>query len=197
MISSTRKPRANAPQPDAPGLACDMPGCALQGDYRAPKSRTGAREFHWFCLGHVREYNASWDYYKGMSPGEIEAELRADTSWQRPSWPLGQLGQGARMNTVLEDELHAFVFSARPKSAPNLSAPPDLREALNVLGLIWPVTLAAVKIKYKELAKRHHPDANNGNRHSEEKLKTINLAYATLRGKLAASPESASRRAAE
>lgn len=197
MISSTRKPRAYAPQPDAPGMACDAPGCVLQGDYRAPKTRTGPREFHWFCLSHVREYNASWDYYKGMSPGEIEAELRADTSWQRPSWPLGQLGQTARMNTVLEDELHAFVFAARPNPAPNPSAPPDLREALGVLGLIWPVTLAAVKIKYKELAKRHHPDANNGDRRSEEKLKTINLAYATLRGKLAASPAATSRRAAE
>ena len=184
MISSTRKPRAFAPDPSAPGQACDSPGCVHQGEYRAPKSRSGTREFHWFCLEHVREFNASWDYYKDMSPEEIEAQLRADTSWQRPSWPLGRLGQTSRMDDALGAELHAFAFGARPKPAPNPGIPADIREALNVLDLIWPVTLAAVKAKYKELAKRHHPDSNNGDKRSEEMLKSINLAYATLRGTL-------------
>ena len=41
--------------------------------------------------------------------------------------------------------------------------------------------LDAVKIRYKELAKRHHPDANGGSRDAEERLKTINLAYAAVR----------------
>jgi DnaJ domain len=193
MNSTTRKPRAFAPDPDAPGQICDAAGCALSGEYRAPKSRSGAREFHWFCLEHVREFNASWDYYKGMSPEEIEVQLRADTSWQRPSWPLGQLGHTSRMDEALENELHAFAFGPRAKPAPNPSIPADLREALGVLGLLWPVTLEAVKAKYKELAKRHHPDANNGDKGSEERLKTINLAYATLRGKLAANHVHASQ----
>lgn len=188
MISSTRKPRAFAPDPSAPGQACDSPGCAHQGEYRAPKSRSGERDFHWFCLDHVREFNASWDYYKGMSPEEIEAQLRADTSWQRPSWPLGKLGQTSRMDEALEAELHAFAFGTRPKPAPNPGIPAEIREALIVLDLIWPVTLAAVKAKYKELAKRHHPDSNNGDKRSEERLKSINLAYAILRGKLTPTP---------
>jgi hypothetical protein len=181
MTTSRRK--AFAPDPNAPGAACDMPGCLNQGEYRAPKSRTHLNEFHWFCLEHVREFNASWDYYKGMSPGEIEQQLRADTAWQRPSWPLGRLGQTASM---MEEELHAFTFGARHSPPPAPSAPPELREALGVLGLAWPVSMAAVKAKYKELAKRHHPDANGGNKASEEMLKSINLAYATLRGKLPA-----------
>ena len=67
-----------------------MPGCGAPGEYRAPKSRNQLHDYWWFCLEHVRGYNAAWDYYKGMSPGEIEAQLRADTSWQRPTWPLGQ-----------------------------------------------------------------------------------------------------------
>jgi hypothetical protein len=69
-----------------------MPGCGAQGEYRAPKSRQNLQEYWWFCLEHVRAYNGSWDFYKGMSPGQIEAQLRADTAWQRPSWPLGRLG---------------------------------------------------------------------------------------------------------
>ncbi len=184
MMHPPRKPRAFAPDPDAPGLSCDAPGCELAGEYRAPKSRTSLREFHWFCLQHVRDYNAAWDYYKGMSQLEIEAQLRADTSWQRPSWPLGSLGHAPRMETVLEDRVRAFSAGNSQKPAQPTRVPPELLEPLNILGLIWPVTLGTVKAKYKELAKKHHPDANGGDKRSEEMLKTINLAYATLRGKL-------------
>jgi len=184
-MTTTRRRRAYAPDPDAPEQLCDAPGCALPGEYRAPKSRTSLREFQWFCLGHVQAFNSSWDYYKGMSPGEIESQLRADASWQRPSWPLGQLGKSARFEADIEEGLHAFSFGSRSGNhQPALSAPPDLREALDVLGLAWPVSLIDVKAKYKELAKRHHPDANGGDKESEEILKSINLAYANLRGKL-------------
>ncbi len=176
-----RKPKAYDPDPEAPGQPCDAPGCLNHGEYRAPKSRTNLRAFYWFCLEHVREYNASWDFYKGMSPGEIEQQVRADTHWQRPTWPLGRLGQ-SRMDEQVEAELHAFTFGARP-APPKPAAPPELREALGVLNLTWPVTMDAVKTRYKELAKRHHPDANGGDKASEEILKSVNLAYAALRSK--------------
>ena len=187
-MSSPRKSKANDPDPNAPGLACEMPGCALPGAYRAPRSRTDLNHFRWFCLEHVREYNAAWDYYKGMSPEQIEAQLRADSSWQRPSWPLGRLGHHARLDAVLEEELHAFAFTPNAKPAPAPGAPPELREPLSVLGLAWPVTMEVVKARYKQLAKRHHPDANGGDKAAEETLKTINLAYAALRGKLNGRP---------
>lgn len=191
MISSDDKPhgrrRAYAPDPAAPGQPCDSHGCPHAGEYRAPKSRHSLREFHWFCLEHVRAYNASWDYYKGMSADEIEAEARSDSSWQRPTWPLGQNGHAARREEAIEAELHAFAFGPRAKHAPAPGTPPDLREPLQIFGLSWPVTLEAVKTRYKELAKRHHPDANHGDRQAEETLKTINLAYAALRGKLTSS----------
>ncbi len=106
-----------------------------------------------------------------MSPDEIEAELRADSAWQRPTWPLGQLGHHSRMDEALETELHAFAFGQRPKTASQANAPPELREALSALELGWPVTLDEVKTRYKELAKRHHPDANHGDKRSEERLK--------------------------
>ncbi len=63
--------------------------------------------------------------------------------------------------------------------------PPRLREPLDALGLAWPVSLDEVKSRYKDLAKRHHPDTNNGDRSNEERLKTINDAYSTLRRHLA------------
>jgi len=58
---------------------------------------------------------------------------------------------------------------------------PAERNALDVLELSWPLTRAAVKSRYKELVKLHHPDANGGARDAEEKLKQINAAYSTLR----------------
>jgi hypothetical protein len=197
MNVSARKTRAFAPDPDAPGRTCDAVGCAEAGAYRAPKSRSGSRDFHWFCLDHVREFNASWDYYRGMSPAEIEAQLRADTSWQRPSWPLGRLGQTSRFDEAVQNELQAFAFGARSKPEAPPTVPAELREALRILGLTWPVSLTALKVKYKELAKLHHPDANGGDKRSEEILKSVNLAYATLRAKLTAPPVHSSQQAAD
>ena len=182
MIRSTRRVRAFAPDPDAPGRECDMPECHRPGDYRAPKSRDNLREYFWFCLEHVRAYNLAWDYYKGMSPGEIEANLRSDTGWQRPTWPLGRNGG---IGEAPKAELGAFAGIGRAHASPRAErTPPELREALGVLGLDWPVTRDVAKSRYKELAKRHHPDANGGDKGAEERLKTINLAYATLRSHL-------------
>jgi len=162
-----------------------MPGCGAPGEYRAPKSRNQLSEYWWFCLEHVRAYNAAWDFYKGMTPGQIEAQLRADTCWQRPSWPLGQFG--SRLDeAVANDPLHilrAAGFHAHTAPPPH-EPPSEMREPLATLGLSWPVTFTEVKSRYKELAKRHHPDANNGDRAAEERLKTINLAYAALRSRL-------------
>jgi DnaJ-domain-containing protein 1 len=167
-----------------------MPGCPLVGEYRAPKSRRNLSEYFWFCLEHVRAYNSAWDYYKGMSPEEVEAQLRADTSWQRPTWPLGHLGAGAWDDDVLRDPLHILAAGRANGTAGTTKrqeaerAPPELREPLATLGLSWPTTMDAVKTRYKELAKRHHPDANGGSRDAEERLKTINVAYAAVRSRL-------------
>jgi DnaJ-domain-containing protein 1 len=189
MTRRSTRPRAYAPDPDAPGRHCDMPGCGAPGEYRAPKSRSQLHEYWWFCLDHVRAYNAAWDFYKGMSPAQIEAELRADASWQRPSWPLGHLGSARLEEEIARDPLHilraaGFAGAYRPER-PTETTPHAMREPLATLGLHWPVTIDEVKSRYKELAKRHHPDANNGDRAAEERLKTINIAYAALRAHLA------------
>jgi hypothetical protein len=170
-----------------------MPGCEAPGEYRAPKSRRNLKDYWWFCLEHVRAYNASWDYYKGMSAAEIEAQLRADTAWQRPSWPLGRLGSsGAWEEEWLRDPLHLLADRVkRGSSQVQQRMPPELRGPLATLGLSWPTTLDVVKARYKELAKRHHPDANGGDRAAEERLKTINLAYAALRSRLIPAPGAA------
>ena len=174
-----------------------MPGCPLAGDYRAPKSRDTLNDYHWFCLEHVRAYNASWDFYKGMSPGQIEQQTRYDTGWQRPTWPLGTNGKQAFDETNLRDPLELLqagkIKRAQKayRTAQEASMPKELREPVLALGLEWPFSMAVLKARYKELAKRHHPDANGGDRAAEERLKTINLAYAAVRHYLTSEPRMA------
>ena len=188
--ASARPPQAD---PDAPPRPCDAPGCEAQGEYRAPRSRSKLNDYLWFCLPHVREYNSSWDYYKGMSPQEIEANLRHDSGWGRPTGPLGRLGAARRLGPeVLRDPL-GMLNDAPPRArrrqdtpAAEAKAPAELRAALDVLGLEWPVDQRAMRSRYKELAKRFHPDVNNGDRSAEEKLKDVNRAYSLLRQRLGA-----------
>lgn len=193
MTRRTSKARAYAPDPGAPGQQCDMPDCPLAGEYRAPKSRDRLNEYHWFCLPHVREYNARWDYYKGMTPGQIEANLRADASWGRPSWPLGRLGSGMFDEQLVLDPLNV-LGAARMRPAPAASTvPAELREPLAILDLPWPVTLDEAKTRWKTLAKQHHPDANGGDRGAEERLKSINMAYAAVRDRLSTEARESAR----
>jgi hypothetical protein len=194
MVQRTNRPtgraRAYDPDPTAPGRGCDVPGCVNEGQYRAPKSRDSLRDYFWFCLDHVRAYNASWDFYKGMSPDQIEAHMRDDTGWQRPTWPLGRLGGGMPEEDLVHDRLDILGAAGmrqgrhNGRATPGHGAPADLRQPLDTLGLAWPVSLDQVKSRYKELAKRNHPDTNGGDRAAEERFKVINLAYAQVRSHL-------------
>lgn len=160
----------------------------MAGEYRAPKSRSSLNDYHWFCLEHVRAYNSTWDYYKGMTPGQIEAETRSDTAWGRPTWPLGSLGSKSFDETQLRDPLELLASGRLKREPQRSSTPAEMREPINTLGLEWPVSMDVLKSRYKELAKRHHPDANGGDRAAEERLKSINLAYAAVRHYLTDSP---------
>ncbi len=131
----------------------------------------------------MRSYNASWDYYQGMTPAQIEIHLRRDTGWDRPTWPLGRMGASLNQDTLHDPlgVLHGRVDRAQPKRE---EISQEIRQQLAVLDLVWPVTLEDVKSRYKTLAKRYHPDANGGDPQSNERVKAINLAYSALKTQL-------------
>jgi len=172
--------------PKAPPRCCAAPGCALAGEFRAPKDRA-LREYLWFCLEHVRQYNSGWDFYRGMGPADIESAIRLDSVGQRPTWPLGSLG-GVRLDSERMVDamgiLRETALHEKRRTPPRHEAPPELRAALGLLELEWPLDPATLKSRYKELAKRYHPDANGGDRSTEDKLKDINRAYSLLRQKI-------------
>ena len=184
-----------ADAPKGKHRGCEWPGCAEDGDFPAPRSRQALREYRWFCLAHVRQYNAGWDFYAGMSAEQIEAHLRADTTWRRPSWPLGTRPRGVNgfvwdsssdpLGLIEDPELFGKGGSGGgAKVAPNLT--PAQQQAISIMEVEWPVTAHELHGRYKELVKLHHPDANGGDKLAEERLKSVNLAYATLKQCLSA-----------
>lgn len=162
---------------------CAFPGCEEVGEFPAPKARDRLREYYWFCLDHVRLYNKAWNYYQGMSEAEIEAHIRHDTIWRRPTWSFGSNQRytqaGIRDEFGFFDEGTEGARRANGREDPEIPEPQ--RQALAMMELEPPVTLVEVKTRYKELVKRLHPDANGGDREAEERLKLINEAYNTLR----------------
>ena len=177
------------PVADAPVRLCDHPGCLAGGDFRAPKSRLDLHDYYWFCLDHVRAYNSAWNYYAGMSDAEIEADIRHDTVWQRPSWRLGDR-HGPGYAERIRDPLGVFSEHSDgtgPRRRANGSNDPARRvlsareQALAVFEIEPPFTMVHLKARYKTLVKLHHPDAHGGDKAAEEKLKIINQAYATLK----------------
>ncbi len=177
-----------------PGTAqrgCDYPACRGHGEYRAPKSRDRLNEYYWFCLDHVRAYNKAWDYFADMSEAEIDAHIRRAAVWDRPTWSPGkdafsQVYEEVR-RTVFEDfaafeeEAASRAQAERERERWRQHTPTPELEALACLDLEPPVDFAAVKARYRKLAKKHHPDINGGCKKAEEKLKLINRAYTVLK----------------
>ena len=176
-------------EPKPPARLCDHPGCECGGEYRAPRSRIELDSYYWFCLDHVRAYNAAWNYYAGMSEREIEDEIRRDTVWQRPSWKLGER-HGPAYEARMRDPFRVYEENVgktggqqrRTQGADASARVASAREqALAVFDLDPPFTQSSLKARYKVLVKMHHPDAHGGDKAAEEKLKIINQAYTTLK----------------
>lgn len=174
----------------AGAAVCVWPGCLAAGIHPAPRSRDEIRRYHLMCTEHVRVFNRSWNYYRGMSDEEVEASIRSDVTWNRPSWPLGAAdgckNRWSRQDfETIEDP---FGFLGDRERAGQASAPrpsPGQERALRILDLTSSVTMKEVKARYKTLVKRHHPDVNRGDKAAEERFKEIHQAYETMMSTLA------------
>ena len=160
-MKKIKRPRKYfAPQNEGTERKCDHPGCEKAGEYRAPKDRK-LKDYYWFCLEHVQEYNAQWDYYQGMSPLEIEEQLKQDVCWQRPTWKLGERGVDPSMfSDPLGIKNEAFGKSDKEnpfRPERSLRADPAVAAAAGVLELAFPLEIKNVRLNYKRLAKRYHP----------------------------------------
>src|SRR5271165_3842777 len=90
-----RPPKADAeteapPDVHTPKLGerpCDHQGCRLAAATRAPKSRDLPNDHYWFCQAHAAEYNRQWNFFAGMSEGEMRERIADDlATGGRPTW---------------------------------------------------------------------------------------------------------------
>jgi hypothetical protein len=177
---------------------CQWKGCDRPGVHRAPKGRAREGEFYLFCTEHVRQYNASYNYFEGMKDKEVEQFQRDAAYGHRPTWKLGENAWqgGERRGASREDakgfaadrganaqNFHAFrAQQARAEARrPQRKLKPLERKSFQALGLAENSSKAEIKARFKILVKQHHPDANGGDRGSEEKLREIIQAYNYLK----------------
>jgi DnaJ domain len=175
---------------------CEWPRCDAPATHRAPKGRLRASEYWRFCLDHVREYNNSYNFFEGMSDDAIAKYQKEDLTGHRPTWKMGSVGgrrteakrnsRGSRGSGWAADdpfglfERVAGGGQARP-AAEGRKVLNAQRRALDVLGLEADAQRADIKARFKMLVKRHHPDANGGDRTSEDRLREIIQAYNYLK----------------
>ena len=173
------------PRPHAP--VCGWAGCTHEATHKAPKGRNREGEYWRFCLEHVREYNHSYNYFSGMSDDAVMKYQKDAVTGHRPTWKMGTGNHpGPELGTdAARDPFNVFrEFGARTKA--EKAEPPRAirnaeRKALHELGLEVGADKAEIKAKFKMLVKRHHPDANNGDRGTEDKLREIIQAYNYLK----------------
>ena len=172
---------------------CQWDGCPEAGTHRAPVGRMKEGEYFRFCFDHVREDNKGFNYISGLADSEIARYQKEALTGHRPTWKMGANGASrsspdfaqARSGRAgyyrnVRDPFNLFGGGAR--SAPRQrKAGPLEAKALETLGLDTNATGADIKARYKELVKRHHPDANGGDRGSEDRFRDVLHAYRVLK----------------
>ena len=150
---------------------CSNPKCNELGVYPAPKSRDQLREYLYFCINCIRDFNKSWNYFEGLNEEELEVEIRKSVTWDRPSWKFGT----KNIDYNFEKAFKNFENQKNTRNKKVFSE--KLEKAFKILGLNQNTSIKEVKTKYKSLAKKWHPDVQN-NKSSDNKDKFINITNA-------------------
>ncbi len=167
-------------------FGCAHPGCPEPGDYRAPVRKpqsafagpSGPPEWQHFCLEHVREFNAKWNYFDGMSEDAIWQAQTPYPSWDRETRAFAHNAMAD--DSRIDDMLGVLRWKTAAAQAAQSHLSREDRQALSKLGLEETATLKEVKAKYRQLARRYHPDANDGSRQHEAQFQALTEAYSHL-----------------
>lgn len=181
------KPAAEEVRPDNEPR-CQHTGCARKGEFKAPKGRDHEGQFFRFCLDHVREYNSTYNYFAGMSDAALQSYQKDALTGHRPTWNVGvngsvppdsKLDAASLLRARLERLRRAREASATAASRRTVGK--AALKALESLGLDETADKDTIRARFKELAKRLHPDLNEGDRSREDKLRAIIDAYNYLK----------------
>ena len=192
MASAGRKESRFHGRVEGQGL-CAHPGCAAQGEFRAPAARraslNGPGDWRWLCLDHVRAFNAGYNYFEGMSSDEISAAQNPYGGWDRETRAFASMGGSPPPRWAdFTDPLDAI--GARFRRAPDEAQRRDGRElsdtdrkSLRVMGLGTDADRRALRQRYADLLRRFHPDHNGGDRSHEKALQAVIEAYTQLKSR--------------
>lgn len=180
---------------EARGRLCGAPGCEEAGEFRAPGVRNssfdGPGDYRWFCLDHVRQFNAGYDFFKGMTADQILEAQSPTYGWERETRafsPTAGIDAAPRW-ADFADPLEALGARARARKAEMAPQPrhdgviltPDERRALDALGLPLDADRKDLRSRYSQLVRKYHPDRNGGDRGYETRLQQVVEAYQLLR----------------
>lgn len=192
----TRKAAEAKAEPRHP--QCQWKGCDKPGPHKAPRGRGHEGEYLFFCVDHVRQYNQSYNYFDGMSDNEVSDFQKDAMTGHRPTWKMGAgswahgtkdgatNARHSKSEAGQSNDPHGF-FAWRAKKVreepieQRRQLRPIERRSLDALNLEEGASKEEIKARFKELVKRHHPDANGGDNRSEERLRDIIQAYNHLK----------------
>ena len=174
---------------------CDAPVCPEPGEFRAPGPRApsfagghdGPGDYRWYCLDHVRQFNAGYNWFAGMSPDEILAAQHPVHGWERQTRAFSATAgiDAAPRWADFADPLDAISARARARQPAQRDdgrlVSPDERRALAALGLPLDADRRALRMRYADLVRALHPDRNGGDRSHEARLQAVVEAYQLLR----------------
>ncbi|MCP9223784.1 J domain-containing protein [Erythrobacter sp. LQ02-29] len=175
---------------------CEAPGCTEPGEFRAPADGghgfDGPGRWRWFCLEHVREFNAGYDWFDGMSAEEIYAAQSPGAGWAsetrafRPTAGIDGMPRWADFDDPL-DAIGARASGIKSRARREAEMAMDGRfsreeaQALETMGLGSDTDRRRLRRRYSELVRRYHPDRNGGDRQYEKRLSRVVEAYQVLR----------------
>ncbi len=179
---------------EAGNRLCSEPGCDQPGEFRAPAiegprgRHEGPGEYRYFCLDHVRAFNAKYNFFNGMSAEEIHEAQRPFAGWDRETRAFAHAGADRPPRWAdFSDPLDAIGARFRERMATEKQradgkplAPAD-RRALAVLGLEIDTDRRGLRQRYSELVRKFHPDRNGGDRSMEKALQEVIAAYQHLK----------------
>lgn len=182
---------------ESDGRNCERPGCCEAGEFRAPGRRgsgfDGPGDWRWFCLDHVREFNAGYDWFEGMSAEEIYAAQAPGAGWasETRAFRVDAMSDAMPRWADFADPLDAINARAdsirqrgRHRSAENFAQSRFTAQearALDVMGLGVATDRKDLRRRYSELVRRYHPDRNGGDRGFEGRLQQVVEAYQLLK----------------
>ncbi len=162
---------------------CGWENCKENGKFKAPLERDNSKNFKWLCEEHIKVFNKNWNYFEGMSQGEIENFIKSDLTWHRPTQKFGSSDNFFNIlwNNALSDKFNLFKKEKILNNLKSMKLSERDKDAFRIMGLEFDADWTNIQKKFKTLVKKFHPDRNSGNRQYEDKLKKITLAYSHLK----------------